>query len=276
MSNLPLGARLEDWLTFGAGYVPFLALPVPALFPFVVSLFGLQNTAAPYGPLSSVLYTAITPVALGVSYRTLRRVGAWTFSPSLHRRLPILVAVGCYFGVSLAVVSLGYLVANPVTGAVTQLDTPDVLVGITVSSFFTAVISTLVLRLGPGELFDRPRERMRRIDRWQDALADARDTDVAGRSQVETYHRLVDHSEELLDTLTDAKTNEGTQLRRAFESWLTDFRDRSSSVSRRDIVTGETENPRLVKQHKTLTMIEKQLSDIGDTRGDESWNDTSR
>jgi uncharacterized protein YicC (UPF0701 family) len=122
-------------------------------------------------------------------------------------------------------------------------------------------------------LFGRPQGRIRRINEWLETLEEAQEVDAVGAEQVQAYEQLVTESETLLEDLNDAKTNEGEQLRSVFREWFTDFRARSSSVSREAILTGDTENDRLLDQHQTLTWVRKQVAIIG---GDEAWKNTTQ
>lgn len=267
MEKLSLWARLEDHLTFGAGYIPFLAIPVPVFFPFVFGLIRFQNVRAPFGPLSPTLYAIIMIVALIVSYLLFRQVGRWTFAPSLHRPRNILLTVGLYVGVVLAVVFIGYLITNPRPQAMTQLGLPDVLVGLTVASVYTALLSAVILRQDLAGLHGKPNNRFRRIEDWLEAVDMAADTETSGEIQVSAYQKVVDEGEALLDELKGARTNEGERLHYMFEKWFADFRQRSSSVSRAAILTGETGNDRLLDKHQTLTCIRQQVADIGGDEG---------
>jgi hypothetical protein len=263
MDDLSLRARLEDHLTFGAGYVPFLALPIPVFFPFVFGLIRFQSVRAPYGPLSPTLYIAIAIVALLVAYLLLRQAGRWTFAASLHRRRNILLTIVLYNGAVLTAVFIGYLIMNPRPVAVVRLGVPDALVGLMVASVYVALLSAVILRQDLAGLYGKPQERFRRIKNWLEALTEAEDTDTAGEIQVRAYQRVVDEGEVLLEELGDARTNEGERLRRVFETWLTDFRERSSSVSREAMLTGETGSDRLLSKYQTLTWIRQQVADIG-------------
>lgn len=267
MENLSLWARLEDHLTFGAGYVPFLAVPIPVFFPFVFGLIRFQDVRAPFGPLSPSLYAMITIVALIVSYLLFRQIGRWTFAPSLHRPRNILLTVGLYVGAVLAVVFIGYLITNPRPEALTRLGLPDVLVGLTVASVYTALLSAVILRQDLAGLYGKPSGRFRCIEDWLEAVDTADNTETSGKTQVNAYQKIVDEGEALLDELEGARTNEGERLHSMFKKWLTDFRQRSSSVSRAAILTGETGNDRLLDKHQTLTCIRKQVADIGGDEG---------
>lgn len=273
MNDLSLTARFEDRLTFGAGYVPFLTLPIPLFSPLVFSLIRFRNVNAPYGPLSPSLYIGITVITLGMTFLILRKCGMWTFAPSLHHRLSIVTTVCCYFVGVLLLVLIGYLIMNPSVSAITQLGVRDVLVGLTIASSYLVVLSASILRQDLANLFGRPQGRLRCIDAWIETLEEAQEVDGVGAEEVEVYDRLVTESEALLEELNGAKTNEGERLRSVFERWLTDFRDRSSSVSREAILTGDTENDRLIDQYQTLTWVRKQVAIIG---GDEAWKNTTQ
>lgn len=266
MYQLSLRARFEDHITFGAGYVPFLALLIPVFFPFVFGLIRFQDVRAPYGPLSPTLYIGITIVSFVIIYLLLRQVGRWTFAPSLHRRTNIILTMGTYVGVVLGMVFVGYLITNPRFEAISRLGISDAIVGLTVASVYVAVVSAVILRQDLAGLFDQPQERFRDIEDWIEALDEAKDVDARGESQARVYEQLVEKSEELLDELEEARTNEGEQLRYAFDEWLTDFRGRDSSISREAILTGRTENDRLLDRYQKLTWIQRQVTDIG---GDE-------
>lgn len=273
MNDLSLTARFEDRLTFGAGYVPFLTLPIPLFSPLVFSLIRFRNVNAPYGPLSPSLYLGITVVTLGMTYLILRKGGTWTFAPSLHQRLSIVTTVCCYFAGVLILVFIGYLIMNPSVRAITQLGVPDILVGVTIASSYLVVLSASILRQDLANLFGRPQGRIRRINEWLETLEEAQEVDAVGAEQVQAYEQLVTESETLLEELNDAKTNEGEQLRSVFREWFLDFQERSSSVSREAILTGDTENDRLLDQHQTLTWVRKQVAIIG---GDEAWKNTTQ
>lgn len=273
MKDLTLVARLEDKLTFGAGYVPFLTLPIPLFAPLVFSLIRFRNVNAPYGPLSPSLYLGITLITLSITYLILRKGGTWTFAHSLHRRLSIVITVCCYLTGTLMLVFIGYLIMNPSVHAITQLGVPDILVGVTIASSYLVVLGASILRQDLAKLFGRPQGRIRCINEWLATLKKAEEIDMAGAEQVRTYEQLVTQSEALLEELNDAKTNEGERLRSVFEEWLSDFRDRNSSISREAILTGDTENEKLLKQHQTLTWVRKQVAGIG---GDEAWKNTTQ
>jgi len=263
MNDLSLAARFEDKLTFGAGYVPFLTLPIPLFSPLVFSLIRFRNVNAPYGPLSPSLYVGITVVTLSMTYLILRKGGRWTFAPSLHHRLSIITTVCCYLAGVLLLVFIGYLIMNPNVHAITELGVPDILAGVTIASSYLVVLSASILRQDLANLFGRPQGRIRCIDDWLATLEEAEEIDRAGAEQVQTYEQLITRSEALLEELNGAKTNEGERLRSVFEEWLTDFRERNSSVSREAILTGNTENDRLLDQYQTLTWIRKQVAIIG-------------
>ncbi|KPN31964.1 hypothetical protein SY89_02721 [Halolamina pelagica] len=267
MEKLSLRGRLEDHLTFGAGYVPFLAIPIPVFFPFVFGLIRFQDVRAPFGPLSPSLYASITIVALIVTYLLLRQVGRWTFAPSLHCPKNILLTVGLYVGIVLAVVFIGYLITNPHPDAVTRLSLPDVLVGLTVASVYSALLSAVILRQDLAGLYGKPIDRFRSIEEWLEAVDTAANTEISGETQVSEYQKIIDEGEALLDELEGARTNEGKRLHSMFEKWLTDFRQRSSSVSRAAILTGETGNDRLLDKHQTLTCLRQQVAGIGGDEG---------
>jgi hypothetical protein len=177
-----------------------------------------------------------------------------------------LLTIALYLGAVLTVVFIGYLITNPRPGAVTELGIPDALVGLTIASVYIALMSAIILRQDIAGLYGKPQERFRRIEDWLEALDEAEDINSEGDAQVAAYQRVVNDGEELLDALRDAKTNEGNRLCRVFEAWLTDFRERSSSVSREAMLTGETGNDRLIDKYQTLTWVRKQVADIG---GDE-------
>jgi hypothetical protein len=84
---------------------------------------------------------------------------------------------------------------------------------------------------------------------------------------VSAYQKVVDKGEALIDELEGAKTNEGERLHTMFEKWHSDFRQRSSSISRAAILTGETGSGRLLDKHQTLTYIRQQMADIGGDEG---------
>lgn len=266
MDELSSRARFEDHITFGAGYIPFLALPIPVFFPFVFGLIRFQDVRAPYGPFSTTLYVGITAVALVVTYLLFRQVGRWTFAPSLHHRRNIAITMCIYIGTVLGVVFLGYLITNPRYEAIVRLGIPDAIVGITIASVYVALVSAVILRQDLTGLFNKPQERLRCIERWLEALDEARSVEKTGEAQVRAYQRFVDASEALLDELEQAQTNEGKRLHRVFDTWLTNFRDRNSSISREAILSGDTGNDRLVDKYQTLTWIRQQVFDIG---GDE-------
>lgn len=273
MNDLSFAARLEDKLTFGAGYIPFLTLPIPLFSPFVFSLIRFRNVDAPYGQLSPSLYLGITVVTLGITYLILRKGGTWTFAPSLHQRLSIITTVCCYLTGVLLLVFIGYLIMNPSIRAISQLGIPDVLVGVTIASSYLVVLSASILRQDLADLFGRPQGRIRCINEWKETLRGAQEVGAGGANQVQAYEQLVTQSEALLEELNGAKTNEGERLRSVFEEWLTDFQERSSSVSREAILTGDTENDRLLDQYQTLTWIREQVEIIG---GDEAWKNTTQ
>lgn len=266
MEKLCLRAWLEDHLTFGAGYIPSLVLVIPVFFPFVFGLIRFQDVRAPYGPLSSELYLGITLVALFTSYLLLRQVGRWTFASSLHRRRNIVLIIGIYVGAVLGLVLIGYLITNPRFEAIFQLGLQDVIVGFTVATVYVALLSAVILRQDLAGLFEKPEERFRHIEGWLDALAEARATETTGEAQVRSYERLIEESEELMEELEGARTNQGERLRRVFNTWLTDFRDKNSTVSREAILTGDTGNDRLKDKYQTLTWVRRQVASIG---GDE-------
>jgi len=162
---------------------------------------------------------------------------------------------------------------NPSVRAITQLGVPDILVGVTIASSYLVVLSASILRQDLANLFGRPQDRIRCINEWMETLEEAQEVDAVGAEQVQAYKRLVTQSEALLEELNGAKTNEGERLRTMFEEWLTDFRERNSSVSREAILTGSTENDRLLDQHQTLTWIRKQVAIIG---GDEAWKNMTQ
>lgn len=273
MDDLGLAACFEDKLTFGAGYVPFLTLPVPLFAPLVFSLIRFRNVNAPYGPLSPSLYLGITVATLSMTYLILRKGGTWTFAPSLHHRLSIVTTVCCYLVGVLLLVLIGYLIMSPSVRAITQLGVPDILVGVTIASSYLVVLSASILRQDLAKLFGRPQGRIRCIDEWLATLKEAEEVNTAGAGQVQAYEQLITQSEALLKELDDAKTNEGERLRSVFEEWLTDFRERNSSVSREAILTGDSENDRLLDQYQTLTWIRKQVAIIG---GDEAWKNMTQ
>lgn len=273
MDKLSWGDRLEDRITFGVGYIPFLGLLVIVFFAFVFGLIRFQNINAPYGPLSTVLYLSITIVALVVAYAILRRIGTWTFSQALHHRTSVIGAVAIYFSGTLFAVFLGYLIINPQASAVGRLGPPDVIVGVTIASVYTSILGATSLYQDPAELLGKPNERMRCMQEWLQAHEEAKAADRAGYSQTKAHTHFIKQSEALLDELDNAKTNEGEQLRRIFKEWFMDFQGRNSSVSREAILTGETENQRLADEHQRLTWIREQVTDIG---GDETWTNTNR
>jgi hypothetical protein len=267
MDDLSPRERLEDHLTFGAGYIPFLALPIPVFFPFVFGLIRFQEVRAPYGPLSPSLYIAIAGIALFVAYLLLRQAGRWTLAPSLHHRKNILLTITLYLGSVLVIVFIGYLITNPRAEAINRLGVPDAVVGITVASVYVAFLSAVILRQDIAGLYGRPTERFRCVADWLEAIDEAESTDTATEGEVRTYQRVVDEGEALLEEFSAARTNEGKRLRRVFERWHTDFRERSSSVSRRAMLTGETGNDRLLDKYQTLTWIRQQVADIGGDEG---------
>lgn len=267
MDDLTLRERLEDHLTFGAGYIPFLALPIPVFFPFVFGLIRFQDVRAPYGPLSPSLYIAITAIALLVAYLLLRQAGRWTLAPSLHHPKSILLTITLYLGSVLAIVLIGYLITNPRPEAINRLGIPDTIVGITLASVYVSFLSAVILRQDIAGLYGKPTERFRCIADWLEAIDKAEHTDTAAEGQVRTYQRVVDKGDVLLEELEAARTNEGERLRHVFKRWHTDFRERSSSVSRRAMLTGETGNDRLLDRYQTLTWIRQQVIDIGGDEG---------
>lgn len=272
MDDLSVVARVEDRVTFGAEVVPFIALLVGVFFASVFGLIRVQTVRAPYGPLSPVLYLGFTVVGLIVAYAVLRRIARWTFAPSLHRRWSAIVTVVVYFGIAIIAVFIGYLIINPQTRAVAQLSLPDVLVGVTVASIYTAILSATSLLQDPAELLGKPRKRERCIHAWLKAHEEAVEAEGYGPTHTQAYEEFVEQSASLLDELEEAKTNEGERLRSVFDEWFSDFRQRDSTVRRQAILTGETDNDRLSGKHQTLTWVRKLIADIG---GDEVWNDTN-
>lgn len=266
MEELSTVDRIEDRVTFGAGYISFIALLVGVLFAFVFGLIRFQNVRAPYGPLSPILYSGFTVIGLVVAYLLLRRIGTWTFAPALHRRRSAVIAVGVYFGITLVAVFIGYLIINPQIGAVGRLGFPDALVGVTVASIYTAILSSTSFLQDPAELLGRPTKRKHCMLAWLEAHEDAVEADGFGHTHTRAYEEFVEASAALLSELEDAKTNEGERLRRAFEAWFSEFRQRDSTVRRQAILTGEMENDNLSGKHQTLTWVRQQIADIG---GDE-------
>lgn len=266
MNELSTADRLEDRVTFGAGYASFIALLVGVFFAFVFGLIRFQNVRAPYGPLSPVLYCGFTVVGLVVAFLLLRRIGTWTFAPTLHRRRSAVIAVGIYFGITLVTVFIGYLIINPQLGAVGRLGLTDALVGVTVASIYTAILSSTSLLQDPAELLGQPKIRRRCMQTWLEAHEGAVKADGFGHTHTKAYEEFVEKSASLLGELEDAKTNEGERLRNEFEAWFSEFRQRNSTVRRQAILTGETDNDDLSGKHQTLTWVRQQVADIG---GDE-------
>lgn len=266
MDEFGLIARIEDRITFGAGFIYFVALLVSVFLAFVFGLIRFQNVRAPYGPLSPFIYAVFTILSLFIAYLLLRRIGMWTFSPMLHRRQSVLITVSIYFGIALTAVFLGYLIINPHPSAVGRLGLSDTLVGVTVASVYTAILSATLLLQDPVEILGKPTQRRRCIRDWLEAYEQAVETGGYDNSHTKTYREFSEKSALLLDQLEDAKTNEGEQLRSEFEKWYSKFQQYDSTVRRQAIVTGETDNDNLTQQHQTLTWIRQQIGDIG---GDE-------
>jgi hypothetical protein len=266
MDELSTVKRIEDHVTFGVGYAYFAALLVGVFFAFVFGLIRFQNVLAPYGSLSPFLYGGFTLVGLAVSYRLLRRIGTWTFAPTLHSRQSAAVAVGIYFVITIIAVFIGYLIINPEVGAIDRLGFPDALVGVTVASIYTAILSSTLLLQDPAELLGRPKERKRCIEAWLQAYNDAVDADGFGHAHTQAYKEFIDESATLLSELEDAKTSEGEQIRSEFESWFSDFRECDSMVRQQAILTGDTDNDTLSDKHQTLKWVRQQIEYIG---GDE-------
>lgn len=97
MEELSTAERIEDYVTFGGGYISFIALLVGVFFAFVFGLIRLQNVRVPYGSLSPFLYGGFTVLGLAVGYVLLRQIGRGMFAPTLHRRRSAIIAVGVYF-----------------------------------------------------------------------------------------------------------------------------------------------------------------------------------
>lgn len=266
MEELSIVERIEDRITFGAGYISFIALLVGVFFAFVFGLIRFQNVRAPYGPLSPFLYGVFTVVGLVVAYLLLRRIGTWTFAPTLHRRRSAVVTVGIYFGITLVAVFIGYLIINPQLGAVSRLGFPDALVGVTVASIYTAILGSTSFLQDPAELLGQPKKRKRCMQAWLEAHEDAVEVDGFGHTHTKAYEEFVEKSASLLGEIEDAKTNEGERLRSEFEAWFSEFRQHDSTVRRQAILTGETDNDNLSSIHQTLTWVRQQVADIG---GDE-------
>lgn len=273
MDQLSKVERIEDHVTFGSGFIPFTALFVTVFFAFVFGLIRFQNVRAPFGPLSPYLYAGFTILGLAVAYALLRWIGRWTFASTLHDRRSAVLGVAIYFGLTLVAVFIGYLIINPQPSAVGQLGLPDVLVGTTVASVYTAILSSTSLLQDVADLFGQPNERKQQIETWIDAHDNAFEADGFGHQHSEVYEIFIQASDSLSEALEDAKTNEGQQLRREFDAWFSDFRQQESMVRRHAILTGKTDNDTLTEQHKTLTWIRQELEDIG---GDEAWTDTNR
>ena len=272
MQNLSTVDRIEDDITFGAGFIPFTALLVTVFFAFVFGLIRFQNVRAPFGPLSSLLYSGFILIGLVTAYALLRWIGTRTFASRLHDRRSAVLAVVIYFGMTLAAVFIGYLIINPQPSAVGRLGFPDVLVGATVASIYTAILSSSSLLQDVPDLFGQTNERKRCVEAWIDAHNEAVKADGFGHIHTEAYERFTDTSVSLSEALDDAKTNEGQRLQNEFHSWLSEFRGQESTVRRYAILTGETENNFLVEQHERLTWIRQEIEDIG---GDGVWTDTN-
>lgn len=266
MNELGLIAHVEDRLTFGAGFIYFVALLVSVFLAFVFGLIRFQNVRAPYGPLSPFLYIGFTLFSLFITYLLLRRIGTWTFAPILHRRRSALIAVSIYFGITLIAVLLGYLIINPHPSAVGRLRFSDALVGITVASVYSTILSATLLLQDPVEILGKPTQRRRHMRDWLEALEMAIDAGGYDSSHANAYEEFSEKSALLFDQLEDAKTNEGERLRNEFEKWYSEFHQCDSTVRREAIIIGETENDNLAGKHQTLTWVRQQVADIG---GDE-------
>jgi len=263
MDDLSTIERIEDHITFGAGLIPFSALLVTVFFAFVFGLIRFQNVRAPYGPLSPFLYGGFTILGLLISYFLLRWIGTWTFAPTLHTRKSAVLAVSAYFLVTLLAVFVGYLIINPQPTAIERLGLPDVLVGATVASIYTAILSSTSLLQDVAELLGQSNRRKRCIQSWLAAHNDAAEANGFGHTHSEAYEKFIEESESLCEELQEAKTNEGERLRREFDTWFSSFCQQDSMVRQQAILTGQTDNDNLTKQHQTLTWIRQEVENIG-------------
>jgi len=232
---------------------------------FVFGLMRFQNINAPYGPISLPLYLLISGVALLIAYYLLSKIGEGTLSPILHQTLFTIITLSIYFSISLFAVLIGYLIINPELNNVRSVTNPELIVGLTVASVYTAILSATIMFQGSIEISKGLSRRNRHIQEWLNAYERAKEVENATH-QVEAHERFIEQSELLLNDLEKHGTNEGGQLYREFSNWIDEFQDRGSTISRQDILTGNTKNERLLNKHEKLMCLKRKVERIG---GDE-------
>ncbi len=252
-----------DHITFGYGahfLLEVLLLQFASLFiTFQFSSTLLVQISNPN--LFVDLYAGASFIFLGVLVLFTAKMRKRTFSAGLQSRTRLIVSVFGYLVASGTVILFGYLLLIIATAGVTGIGRLDYVFSAMLTTLFAAL---LAVGYHARVVDNRPdRDTITKtILAWDESLSWVHESDGSNAKQ-EAYEQFEDHTRDLVELLSTAKTVEGKQLGLDFEEWWNDF-DSHSNLSKETIIKGQTENKneRLEQEHQKLESIRCRLRTI--------------
>lgn len=251
---------LIDHVTFGHG-AHFLLEVLLLQFASVFLTFQFSNSLLVQISNQDLFigaYAGASVLFFGVLVLFTAKMRKRTFSPSLQSHNRLIVSVLGYLVASGAVILFGYLLLILATAGRTGIGRLDYVFSAMLTTLFAAL---LAVGYHARVVDDRPdRDTISEIiTAWEDSLSWVHEDDRSNAKQ-EAYEEFENHTGDLAELLSSAKTVEGRQLRSDFEEWRDNF-DTHSDLSKETIIKGQEENrnKRLEQEHQELESIRCRL-----------------
>lgn len=254
---------LLDHVTFGHG-AHFLLEVLLLQFASVFLTFQFSNSLLVQisnPDLFIRAYAGASAIFLVVLILFTAKMRKRTFSPGLQSRIRLTVSVLGYLVASGAVISFGYLLLILATAGRTGIGRLDYVF----SGMLTTLFAALLAVGYHARVIDGRPDRdtiIETITAWDDSLSWVHEDDRNNAKQ-EAYNEFENHTGDLAELLSAAKTVEGRQLRSDFEDWWDDFGSHSE-LSKETIIKGQgdNKNERLEQEHRELELIRRRLRTI--------------
>ena len=250
-----------DFLTLGIGRQRFVSIVALSLLAQLFGVVRLLQSIRSKHPYYAEVHLIICSLAIGVLLITLRSVGKRTLSPTLHTWPGLFLASITYLSLSGILFAL---VRTLSVGTIDSIISPVTQAWFRVGAYvttFAVVLSLAVYTNGIANTYPESDERAKAIMDWFDAI-DTMENAQSGPTLEADYERLVNASNQLLETLECARMRDEKMLYKELQEWTTMI-TRVGSLSTEKIITGDTKKEERVRNHNKMNDLANRISTLG-------------